>query len=267
MFFFLAAQDTLTILCHEFPLISTINDSSLQCARLRIDETVSSINFDLYNSSQTMLFIVIDQPLPSVNIIVNFNQSPDFSSSINEIHIGLLVIHSSFTINNQTTSIYSSNQIPILHWKKSAPDRYDLIDLLTLHNDEYKTDKSMCQWNIDQWNHIFYGNSTNKPPYAYILKTTNPNLIFTLANTMNISLISPYLTTLYCIPYQFGIIEIILIVVFSVVFLLILVTLSILYYFKDRDNLSRYFRRKTLDISPIYPNPSRISFSISEYID
>jgi len=244
--------------------MSTINDSSLQCARLRIDQNVPSIDFNLYNTSQIILFIIINQSLSSVNIIVNFNQASDFSSSINEIRIGLLVAHSSFTINNQTTPIYSSYQIPILNWKKSQPDTYDLIDLLTIRSDEYKTDTSLCQWNAALWNSLFIGNSTSELPYAYILKTTNTNLIFTLADVENISTPSLYLNILYCIPYQFGTTELALTITFGLLFVLIFVALSILHYLKTADDTSRYFQHKIRHISSINPRPSASSI---QYVD
>ena len=100
-------QDTLTILCQQFPLISTINDSSLQCARLRIDKNVPSTDFNLDNPSKScFLLLSINHSISPVNININFNQSSDISSSINEIRLGILVIHSNFTINNQYINLF-----------------------------------------------------------------------------------------------------------------------------------------------------------------
>lgn len=49
---------------------------------------------------------------------------------------------------------------------------------------------------------------------------------------------------LYCIPYKLGITELVLIICFCVFFLVIVVILSIVHYFKDGDeNRARHFER------------------------
>jgi len=252
--YFFVVQDTLTILCHQFPLISSINDSSLQCARLRIDQNVPSSDFNLDNPLEITLFIIIDQLsyISPVNININFGQLSDNSSSINEIHLSLLVVHSNFTINNQTASIYSLYDIPILHWKYSQPNTYDLIDLLHLDSDDYQIDKSMCHWNNDQWNRILNSSSS----YAYILKTTNTDLLFTLTDNMDSSPPSPYLNILYCFPYKLGTTEIVLIVCSSTIFILFLIILCILQYHKNESNLSGYPQEQNENKYPIYTNPT-----------
>jgi hypothetical protein len=243
-------QDTLTILCNQFPLISTINDSSLQCARLRINQNIPSSKFDLNDPSELILFIIIDQSSSSssnispVNIILNFNQSSMSSSSINEIRIALLVIPSSFTLNNQSTTIYSSYDIPIFQWQKSLPDVYELVNSLQLKSEEYETDTSICRWNMDRWNYLFIDNSSTYPPYVYILKTTTTQLTYTLQDTTYQSSPSPYLNILYCIPYVLGTTERVLIICFGILFLLFLAIVGLLHYRKGEDNLHRYFRRQ-----------------------
>ena len=241
MYIFLV-QDTLTILCDHFPLISTINDTSLQCARLRIDENIPSSSFNLHNASQIILFVIIDQSssdVTPVNIRLNLNQS-----SINEIRLSLLVTHSNFTINNQSTTVYSSYDIPVLHWKNSEPNTYNLIDLLHLNNHDYEIVTSLCQWNVNRWNRLFNSNSSNKPPYVYILKTTSADLIFTLTDTKTRPSPSPYINILYCVPYKLGTTELVLIICFGILFILCLIVLGILHYLKDEDSLTRYFQRR-----------------------
>lgn len=229
-------QDTLTILCNQLPFISSINDSSLQCARLRLNNNIPSSDFNLDNPSEISLFAIIDQ-LPiksSVNININFSQSSDSFSSIDQIYIAVSVVHSNFTINNDTTTIYSLNDIVILHWNNSQPNLYQSIDLIQLTDNEYVTDKSMCQWNNDLWNRLFNTNSS----YGYFLKTTNTNLIFTLIDTTNIPAPSPYLLVLYCFPYKLGSTELILIICSAILFLFFLLILSILHYCKHENYLS-----------------------------
>lgn len=236
-FIYFIVQDSLTILCYQFPLISSINDSSLQCARLRLDDTISSSDFDFNNPSQLSLFIIIDQlsSISPINININFNQTFENSlSSINEIYLSLLVVHSNYTVNNQTTIIYSSNDILILYWNNLQPDLYDPIDSIHLNDDEYETDKSMCRWNNNRWNRLFNINSS----FGYFLKTTNTDLIFIINTTQPTSLLSPYLNILYCIPYKLGITELIILICSAIFFLLFLLTLGIFRYYKVVDNLT-----------------------------
>jgi len=58
---------------------------------------------------QSFFIIIIDQwsDISLVSRNINFNQSLNTSSSVNDIHIGRLVIHYNFTINNEIASIYS----------------------------------------------------------------------------------------------------------------------------------------------------------------
>ncbi|CAF1664418.1 unnamed protein product [Adineta ricciae] len=264
-------QDTLTVLCHHFPLISTYNDSSLQCSRLRLYENVSSRDSDQYNLTQLTLFIIVNQsPADSsspVSILLNFDSLWNNSSAINEIRTGILVIHSDFIVNNQTTKVYSSNQVPIFQWKKSNPEVYNRTDLLLLNIDEYTSETSMCKWNLDRWNRLFYNQSSSESTYAHILKTTNTNLTFILTNATNGSNPSPYLTILYCIPYKLGKTEVILTIIFSIIFILFLLTLIALHYLKGADNLSRYFIRKMTSKSSTYSSYPRTSVSSTEYIE
>jgi len=252
IYVYFVVQDTLTILCTQFPFISTINDSSLQCARLRIDENIPSSDFNLDNPSEIILFIIVNQSsnISPVNIIINFSQSSNSLSSINEIYIALLVVDSNFTINNETTSIYLSYDIPILHWSSLQPDTYNLTDLLHLNSYDYVTDKSMCQWNIDRWNRILNGNSS----YAYFLKTTNTNLIFTLTDPMKTSPPSPYLNILYCVPYQLGKTELIILIFSAILVFLFFLIFSILHYYKGNVNRLRYVQKQVPDRDRTYTN-------------
>ncbi|UJR23247.1 hypothetical protein I4U23_026267 [Adineta vaga] len=263
-------QDTFTVACHHFPLISINNDSNLQCSRIRINENVPSKDFDSYNLTQLILFIIINYSsvdISPVNILMNINTTWNSSSSINNISIALLVTNSSFMINNLTTQIYSSKQIPIFQWKRSNPNFYNLTDLLSLDVNEYKIDTSICKWNFDRWNRLFNNQSLNQSPYAYIFKTTNTNLTFLLTDSTSISNLSPYLTILYCIPYKFGRTELILIITFGVLFILFLVALSALHYLQGVDNFSLYFLRKMTGKSSLYSTNSRTSVSSIECID
>jgi len=110
----------------------------------------------------------------------------------------------------------------------------------------------MCQWNNDRWNRILNSSSS----YAYILKTTNTDLLFTLTDTMDSSPPSPYLNILYCFPYKLGTTEIVLIVCFSTIFILFLIILCILQYHKNESNLSGYPQEQNENKYPIYTNPT-----------
>ncbi|CAF3863847.1 unnamed protein product, partial [Adineta steineri] len=261
------AQNSLTILCQQFPLIFTNTNSSLQCARLQNVENVPSSDLDSNNTTSPLTLLVIINRSSPVNITVNFTESFNFSSPINEIRMGILVTNSTFIINNQTTLTYTSSQIPILLWNKSQPNSYIPADVLSLNDNPYKTDTSLCDWSSDQWNHLFNGNSSNKTSYVYILKTIETNLTFTLVDTKNISLPKPYLKILYCSTYTFGTIEIILLVLFGLLFALFLLAIIILHYLKGADNLSRYFLRITHNKLDAYSNYPRPSISATEYVD
>ncbi|CAF0930296.1 unnamed protein product [Adineta steineri] len=253
-------QQTLTILCDQFPLISYDNNTNLQCARLRRDENIPIATNDLDRPSQIILFTIIDQPsLQSspVNIILNFNQSLDLPSSINEIRLGLLVTNSNFIINNATTQVFTPYNIPIFQWQASDTNTYNLTDVLQLENGDYITDKSLCKWNLNQWNRLFNGNSFSNISYVYFLKTTDSQLSFTLINTTNksssLSIPSPYLDILYCVPYKLGTTEIVLLVCFGLIFITVVIILSISHYLKSGDDnqatrrLQDYYHRNGED--------------------
>jgi hypothetical protein len=131
---------------------------------------------------------------------------------------------------------YTPYDIPIFHWKNSTRDPYDLIDVIQIGNNVYKTDASLCKWDSNQWDRLFNGNMSNNISYVYFLKTTNPLLLFTLIDTNNQSAIlsppSPYLNLLYCIPYKLGVTEIVLIVCFGFLFLVAVVLLIVYHYLK-----------------------------------
>ena len=198
-----------------------------------------------------MLFIIIDQSpsySSSIDITINFNQSSDSPSSIDEIRLGIIVSHSNFTINNQSSSMYTPYDIPVFLWKNSTGDPYDLIDVVQIENNVYETDTSLCKWTDNQWNRLLNGNMSSNVSYAYFLKTINSQLIFTLIDTSNISSLlsppSPYLNILYCIPYKLGVTELVLIVCFSVLFIVVVIVLLIFHYFKGgEDNRTHHFER------------------------
>ncbi|CAF0726600.1 unnamed protein product [Rotaria sp. Silwood1] len=247
----LGIQETLTILCDQFPLISTFNDSNFQCARLRLDESIPIKEFDLNTPTQMILFIILEQSssnISPIDITINFTQSSSLPSSIGEIRIALLVTHTNFTINNQTTTEYTPSDIPIFLWQTSTENNYDVVDVLQIQNHEYQTDTSLCKWNLDRWNHLFNGNMSINVPYVYFLKTTTSQLLFTLIDTSNKSSLSlpplPYLNILYCFPYKLEIAEMILIICFGILFIIVVIALSILHYLKGgENNRTRYFER------------------------
>ncbi|CAF3736443.1 unnamed protein product [Rotaria socialis] len=218
-------QLTQTILCSHFPLVSTINDSSLQCARLRMNENVQLSDFNIFSSSPIILFITVNQSSPNsspLNLIINFTESLDFSLQVNEIHLGLLVIQSNFIINNQSELVYSSHDIPILNWKNSNSNEYDLVGIVHLDNNENENNLNMCQWTFDRWNQIFNGNSSNKSSFVHILTTENTNLMFTLMNPTNLLPPAPYLSILHCFPYRLETTELILVLCSMFIFVVFL---------------------------------------------
>lgn len=242
-------QDTLTVLCNQFPLVSALNNSDIQCARLRIDQNVPTSKFNLNTPTQIYLFFVIDPSsnISPVNIIIDFNSLPGVTTSINEIRLGVLVADVNFTINNQTTE-YTSYEIPIFHWQNFTETSYDLVDLIKFDSDEYRTDTSLCKWNSNIWNRLFNTNTSNNVSYAYFLKTTNVQLDFTIIDPSNISslLLPPscYSNILYCVPYKLGVNELILLVCSSVLFITTLIVVAVLHYFKGGDdNRARHFER------------------------
>jgi hypothetical protein len=216
-----------------------------------VNENVATTSFDLNEPTEISLFIIVDQSsspnLSPIDITINLDQSSDSLSSINEIRISLLVTHANFTINNETTKVYTPSDIPILLWQNSSDNNYDLIDLFQLDNQQYETDTSVCQWSISQWDRLFSGNKSINLSYAYILKTINPQLAFTLIDTSNISAMpsppTPYLNILYCIPYKLGITEILLIALSGFLFFVSVVILSILHYRKVEEHQMRHFQR------------------------
>lgn len=216
---------------------------------------MSTSDFNLENPTQIILFIIIDLPTSStspVNIDINFIQSLNSPSSINDIRFALLVTHSNFTINNQVLEQYTPYNIPIFHWQNSVENNFDLIDLIEYDKLVYETDKSLCKWNDSQWNRLFNGNDSNDNniPYVYFIKTTDVQFQFTMIDTYNTSILdlsilpSPYLDILYCIPYKLGLTEIILLICFGVIFIGFIITLCVLHYFKGgEDNRTRHFER------------------------
>lgn len=234
-----------------------MNDTSLLCARLRANGDVSTTAFNLNKPTQLNLFVIIDPPpsnSTSIDITINFNQSSDSPSMINEIYLTLLVPQSNFTINNETTTSYSPSSIPTFRWQNFTANTYQLIDLFQLGHDAYTTEKSLCDWNLDRWNRLLNGNMSNNVSYVYFLKTQDPQLVFTLIGTLSskLSSPSPYLTILYCIPYQLGAVEIVLICCCCVLFVVLVIILFILHYFRgsERDrspHLERYHLRESHD--------------------
>ena len=217
--------------------------------------------FDLNRPTEIVLFIIVDQSssnLSSTDITINFNQSSDSPSSINDIRLVLLVTDTNFTINNQNTSKYTQFQIPILHWQNSRENTFDLIDLVYLGNHEYETDASLCKWDSTRWDRLFSGNMSNNVSYVYFVKTTNPQLIFTLTDTSSKSSLrsppSPYLNVLYCIPYNVQVTETVILICFGVLLIVIAIALNVLHYFKSgEDSRSRhvehYYNRGVQDKS------------------
>nr|ACF16065.1 hypothetical protein [Adineta vaga] len=236
-------QQSLTILCNQFPFINHDNNSDLQCARLRKNDNVPITTVDLDKPSEIILFIIVDQTSISatpLNIQINFNQSNDLPSSINEIHISLLVTHTTFIINNQTDTIYAPYDLLIFHWRISTENTYELIDHFQLENHDFENDNSLCQWTMDRWNRLFYANLSMNVSYVYFLKTTKSQLLYTLIDTSNKSLDliapTPFLNILYCIPYRLGTTEIVLIVCFGFVFIVVVIILLILHLFKGGED-------------------------------
>ena len=226
-----------------------MNDSSLQCARLRTDQSVPTALFNLDRPSKVVILAIVDPPTDgsfSNDITIEFT-SPS-SSSITEIRLALLVNYSNFTINNQSREIYNASTLPVMHWQNGIFDTYEHVDLISLDYSHRFTDQDLCQWNLGLWNRLFYNNVSTDPPYAYILKTSNPRLVFTLPDTSNRSGMAsppaPYLHVLYCVPYRLDLTELILIIVFGVLFIISVVTVGILHYMKgDEDSRTHRFER------------------------
>ncbi|CAF4669503.1 unnamed protein product [Rotaria socialis] len=177
------------------------------------------------SSSPIILFITVNQSSPNsspLNLIINFTESLDFSLQVNEIHLGLLVIQSNFIINNQSELVYSSHDIPILNWKNSNSNEYDLVGIVHLDNNENENNLNMCQWTFDRWNQIFNGNSSNKSSFVHILTTENTNLMFTLMNPTNLLPPAPYLSILHCFPYRLETTELILVLCSMFIFVVFL---------------------------------------------
>ncbi|CAF1519478.1 unnamed protein product [Rotaria magnacalcarata] len=230
-------QRTQTILCSQFPLVSTINDSSLQCARLRMNENVQLSDSNIYNSSPILLFIIVNQSSSTsspLNLIINFTESLDFPLLVNEIRLGILVIQSNFTINNQSELLYSSYDIPTLNWKNSNSNVYDLFDIVHLDSNENENDLyTMCQWTFDRWNQIFNGNSSNKSSFVHILTTENADLMFTIMNPTNLVPPAPYLNILHCFPYRLETTELVLVLCSMFIFIVLLTMLIFLHCRKE----------------------------------
>lgn len=194
------------------------------------------------------LFIIIDQPAKNkspLDITINFTQSQDFPSSINEIRFSIQVPHSNFTINNHTTMEFNQYEIPVFHWQNSTANTYDLIDIIRLNSNNIPTDKSLCKWAGDQWDRIFNINIHNNFSYVYFIQSNNSQLSFTLNDTTNNTSIipSPFINILYCVPYKLGLTEIIILACFGAVFLTAIILLSIVYHYKGEDQEQiRYFK-------------------------
>ena len=160
--------------------------------------------------------------------------------------------------------MYNASTLPVLHWQNGNFDTYELVDLVSLdYQHDYSSDLSLCKWNLGLWNRLFSGNISADPTYVYILKTTNPQLLYALADTSNQSMVAappaPYLKVLYCVPYRLDVTELILIILFSLLFIISVVTIAILHYLKgDEDSRTRRFERslhrKTHD--PLDPQKS-----------
>lgn len=241
-------QESLTILCYEFPLIPTVNNSDLKCARLRINKNTPTSTYEETDPSQIYLFIILDLPSKStapVDITIDFDFLTNVSSSIEEIRYALLVTGFNYTINNQTTVEYSPYQIPIFRWRNSTNRVSELIDLLPVGHRDYENDKSLCKWNSNRWNRLFNGSESNNISYGYFLKSSTPQLTFVFADMNNISSFpSPYLNVLYCIPYKLETTEIVIIVCSSVLVIIIVTIIFILHYFKGGDqNRTHHFER------------------------
>lgn len=254
-------QQSLTVLCYQFPIISQLNDTDIQCARLQVNENIAILNSKTNNFDLMNLFITIDQVSITnspLDITIDFTQSQDLPSSISEIHFSVLVLRSNFTINNQTTIEYSQYEIPIFRWQNSTSNTYDLIDIIRLNPNDVKTDKSLCKWKPNRWDRLFDFNTKNNLSYAYFLRSTSSQLLFTLINTTNTSVVpSPLLNVLYCVPYKLGLTEIVLLACLGAVFLTTFIVLSISHHFKGEDenrthHFERYYnhRRTTQQIDP-----------------
>ena len=246
-------QESLTILCQQFPLVSTINDSSLLCARLRTDRYGPATRFDFDAPTQVTVLMIVNAPPPpasasSIDITISLNQSTNAPSSINEIRLALLVTHSNFTINNNTDIVYRSSDVLIVEWLNSSSDTYAVIDTVPMESQNYQGDSSLCQWDLHRWHRLFAGNASDALAYAYVVKTTSPQLIFTLTNPRNPSVVEstppPMLSLLYCISYRFGLTELLLTIIFGVLFVAVVITLSILHYLKNgEENRSKHLER------------------------
>jgi len=235
MFFFVfhLVQQTLTIRCYQFPL----NISDSQCAQLQLTKNPILSNFDMKNQSELNLLILVDDLLSTsiIDLILDFNQLIN-SSFINRISLNLVSPYSDFTINNQTTTIYSSNDILIGVWKRSPTNStFDIQDVIHLNTNEYKNDRSLCDWDDARWSQLF----DQTIPYAYFLKINHTNLTFTLVNNETQQTLPPYLDVLYCYPYRLDSTALALIVSFSIIFLLFFVTMGVLHYLKREERRSR----------------------------
>ena len=246
-------QQSLTILCQQFPLVSTINDSSLLCARLRTDQYDPATLFDFNVPTQVTLLMIVDAPPPAANgspidITIGLNQSTDAPSSIDEIRLALLVTQSNFTLNSQRDTVYSSSDVLIVQWLNSSSGTYTIIDTVPMESQNYQADSSLCKWDLRRWHRLFAGNASNAQAYAYVVKTTSPQLIFTVTDPrsplVTKSPPAPLLSLLYCISYRFGLIELLLTIIFGVLFVAVVITLSVLHYLKNgAENRSRNFER------------------------
>ncbi|CAF0760447.1 unnamed protein product [Adineta ricciae] len=244
-------QQSLTILCTQFPLISNVNNSDLQCARLQKDEDVQISSADVDKPTELVLFILIDRlsttSVPA-DIEINFSQSDDTPSSIQNIYFSLLITQSNFTINNQTNNAYLPYNILTFRWNTFNETDYELIDQFSVANQYTSQETSLCRWNGDQWNRLFYENQSTNISYVYFLKTYSSQLSFTLINASNKSLglaaPTPFLDVLYCLRYRLGVLEIVLITCFGFAFLTAIVVLAVLHLFKrEQVDRTHHFQR------------------------
>lgn len=239
----------MTILCRQFPLILKSNDTDLKCARLRTDTSVSTGDFNLQDPSAIILFTILNLSLTSSNfndITIDFDLSSDQPASIVDIRLALLVTYGQFSINNQTTNLYNSSMIPILHWKNGIFNRYDVIDTIVLEDKLFYDDSSLCKWDLQFWNHLFHDENFPHVPYSYFLQLNTSQLHFTLVGTKNTSALpttpSPFLNVLYCIPFMMEPTEIVLISLFSFIVCISLIGGCIWHCFrKDYNKPPNYF--------------------------
>lgn len=259
-------QYSFYIRCDQFPLISDVNGTDLQCARLRTLENNQPAEPDLDKPSQLALFAIVDVAAvqaTAVNLQLSFHQSSVSPSSINEIYLSLLVTRSTFVINNQTSVVYAPYNLLTFHWRAANESAFELIDELPLAQHDFETDRSLCQWDDSRWNHLFHGNASTNVSYVYFLKTSQTQFAFTLIDTSNDSTAppapDPYLSVLYCLPYRLGTTEIVLIVLFGVTFVAAVAVLSVLHFFKVDDTdralqLERTYQHHTSTSSTARPS-------------